>query len=121
MNAHETITKDNAIQSPSCIMRISLPFDRCHRKIINTGNAKNANVNRTKIPTEQVAPMSRSDGALLDTDPFCLLFRLFTHLTATTSRNANTIASKLLVKGLTPNTRHGHDDANAITSIGGIL
>eukprot|EP00584_Thalassiosira_punctigera_P015322 CAMPEP_0172569468 /NCGR_PEP_ID=MMETSP1067-20121228/123614_1 /TAXON_ID=265564 ORGANISM="Thalassiosira punctigera, Strain Tpunct2005C2" /NCGR_SAMPLE_ID=MMETSP1067 /ASSEMBLY_ACC=CAM_ASM_000444 /LENGTH=45 /DNA_ID= /DNA_START= /DNA_END= /DNA_ORIENTATION= len=29
------------------------------------------------------------------------------------------MASKLFVKGRTPKTRHGHDDANTITSIGG--
>jgi len=116
MKANDVMRKESASHRPSYTIHGSLKdmfFHRCQRNSATTGNAKNANVNLTKIPTEHVTPISRSVYAPL------VLCRVFAFVETTTRRNANTIASKLFVNGLTPNVKHGHDDANTITSIGG--
>ena len=108
----------------------SISFHRCQRRTTTVRKAKNTKVNLTKTPTEQVAPISRSENesppgipALPDggfvSRASVASSTLAAMGTTTARRTANAMASRLFVKGRTPKTRHGHDYANAITSTGG--
>jgi hypothetical protein len=85
---------------------------------MTAGKAKNTNVNLTNMPMEQVIPIQAGD---IRTDPFLCRVSIVCKKSrpTRTSRKDKMIASRVLVNGRMPNTRHGHEDASKMTSTGG--